>query len=102
MAEHTDIPRGDELAERNRDILAERLNWPDGTAEQLRDLEKKYPEWSFAYLRGGLPMVPNALYTAQLRGHRWNARPLEAHTIPQLEELVRRADGDPPFVSAFG
>lgn len=45
------LPPGPELAARNRRILAERLNWPDGALDACERLDR--PGWSANYRREG-------------------------------------------------
>lgn len=34
-----------DLMRRNREVLAERLDWPDGALHACLDLERRYPGW---------------------------------------------------------
>lgn len=38
-------PQPSAMAERNREVLAERLGWPDGAVEATRQIERDFPGW---------------------------------------------------------
>lgn len=44
-APYFDLPPGDDLAWRNRRIIAERMHWPDGALEACETIERQYPAW---------------------------------------------------------
>jgi hypothetical protein len=55
------------MAERNRELIAERLGWPDGALNECRDLEARYPDYFCWWTSRGYPdPVPG--YGAALRG----------------------------------
>ncbi len=73
-------PPGPELAERNRELIAERLKWPEGALEACRDLEDRSPPWhcwvgvnDCLYAR-----VPNSIVPVQV-----------ADTVSELETLMK-------------
>jgi hypothetical protein len=48
-------PAGRELAERNRELLAERCGWPDGALDAVRDIEARYPDYFAWWTAQGYP-----------------------------------------------
>lgn len=55
------------VRESNREVLAERLHWPDGSVDVCRDLEIGHPAWMVWFNTGGIPLCPCPVYTACLR-----------------------------------
>ncbi|MFB4314362.1 hypothetical protein [Actinomadura sp. 21ATH] len=74
--------------ERNREILAERLGWPDGALEACRELEQRHPGWSLWYDIGGLPASPVPRYRAEC-DYGWRYR--EMGRPRQKEEVCAAA-----------
>lgn len=59
----------DDLRERNREILAARLGWPDGAIEEVRELEESHPGYSVYWGTGRLTS-PRPGYYASLPDER--------------------------------
>ena len=51
-------PLPPEVQERNRELLAERLHWPDGALAACRELEAAYPDYSAYWGRGWCARQP--------------------------------------------
>lgn len=82
---------GPEMAERNRELLAERLKWPDGALEDCRRLEELHPGWHVWFAPGGLPASPDPRYRAEPPP--WPRREeLSAPTASELSELIRQTE----------
>ncbi len=60
-----------EMAERNREIIAERLGYPEGTVEAERLVEAECPEYFCWYSKGGMAGQPGPHYGARLRHARY-------------------------------
>ena len=45
-----DLPPGPELAGRNRQLIAERIGWPEGAVELCEEIEQAHPDWSVFWL----------------------------------------------------
>lgn len=82
-----------DLVEQNRELIAQRQNWPPGALEAVRGLEGRYPGWSAWYTTGGLPADPQPGYRARQKGDGFN-RPVLAAPRPQrLAALIEALDG---------
>ncbi|AGL19478.1 hypothetical protein [Actinoplanes sp. N902-109] len=53
--------------ERNRELVAQRLGWPDGALNNCRALEAEFPDWSVFWTNGGLPKDQQPGYRAMTR-----------------------------------
>jgi hypothetical protein len=85
--------------ERNRELIAERLGWPEGAVEACRELEGRWPDWRVDYDTGRVPGSPGPGYAAGLdQSLFWlGYRPaLRAPSPEELEELIRDADARRP------
>ncbi|CAM5545010.1 hypothetical protein SALBM311S_08212 [Streptomyces alboniger] len=57
-----------ERGHRNRLILAGRCGWPDGLAESMNELERRFPAWAVSYYHvNGRDGVPVGSLMARLR-----------------------------------
>ncbi|MER6891987.1 hypothetical protein [Streptomyces halstedii] len=84
-------PISPEMVERNRELLAERLRWPDGALEDCRLLEELHPGWHVWFDRGSIPTKPDPRYRAEPPP--WPRREgLSAPTASELSELIRQAE----------
>jgi hypothetical protein len=52
------------MRERNRELLAGRLGWPDGALRACRELERQYPCYRATWTDGGLRPDPEPGYRA--------------------------------------
>jgi hypothetical protein len=79
----------------NRQLIAERLGWPEGALAECDALEEAFPRWSVFWTRGGLPWTPNPGYRGSLRMHnnRWE---LFAATADELRAKLVEADAQLP------
>jgi hypothetical protein len=58
------------LAERNRELLAERLGWPAGTIEACRSIEARCPGYAAWWSEGDMSTPEGAPYAARVKGAR--------------------------------
>jgi len=78
--------------ERNRELLAGRLGWPDGALDACRHVETGHPGWHVWWSRnpwrrdGQAP--PGPAYCAARKDARWNDRSLYAPTPEDLALLI--------------
>jgi hypothetical protein len=76
-------PIGPELRERNREVLAERLHWPDGALEVTRQLEVMNPGTSVWWGTGRLSDPKPGFYARRGDGH--HARMFYGETAIDLQ-----------------
>lgn len=81
--------------ELNRQLIAERLGWPDGALAECTALEGDYPRWLVFWTKGGLPWTPDAGYRAILNWHRHRGE-LYAPTAAELRDVLEAADAEVP------
>lgn len=92
-----------DLAWRNRQVLAERLGWPDGELETCEQLERDHPGWTFSWrpanTRRGFECADG--FHAQLLGRTawsgwsWEAVRIFAATAEEMRErLAAMVAGD--------
>lgn len=81
------------LAWNNRQILADRLHWPDGALQACERIERDHPDWSISWLRENTisGFERPAGYRAVRGG--FHSCVVSAATA---EELVRAIEGAPP------
>lgn len=67
---------------RNRELLAERLEWPEGGLPACLALEKDFPRWIVYWVKGDLPAEPRRGYRARYgnRSEVFGATPEELRT----------------------
>jgi hypothetical protein len=85
--------------ERNRELIAERLGWPEGAVEVCREVEARWPDWRVHYDNGRVPGGPGPGYVASLEQSQvWRGyRPKVSAAHPEeLETLIRDADAQRP------
>lgn len=86
---------------RNRQLIAERLGWPEGSLEKCTALEEEFPNWTVYWTVGGTPQDPNPGYRASLRMHRHSSE-LYAPTDAGLREQLAAIDAELPRQSGLG
>ena len=82
-------PVGPEMAERNREILAERLGYPPETVEAEREIEAACPGY-FAWYSDGSMTGHGPRYGARKRNYRFADPTFYAQTPAELIERIRR------------
>lgn len=80
-------PPGTELARRNRRLIAERLDWPDGAVQECEAVEAERPDWAVTWAAGGgLTWIRPGFYAHRLR---WSREPwLYAATAGELRKRI--------------
>jgi hypothetical protein len=69
-------PVGPEMERRNRRLIAERLHWPTGTAEQCEQIEDQAPGWSLWWTdRSGWEWDRPGFYASRVQWHRYDDGP---------------------------
>lgn len=79
-------PIGPELRERNREVLAERLNWPEGALEVTRRIEAMNPGTSVWWGIGRLSDPKPGFYARRGDGH--HARTYYGETAIDLQNAL--------------
>jgi hypothetical protein len=80
-----------EVQERNRELVAERLGWPDGAIEACRKVEAAHPGWYSWWSPNPWPPRDGPAYGAARINARWNDPTLYADTPEELAELIEAA-----------
>lgn len=80
--------------ERNRDLIAERMEWPDGAVDACRQLEREFPAWTVYWVSGKLPSSPRKGYQAIFDDHHHRFSRAFGETPEELRENLAAA-GDP-------
>lgn len=91
MTEPMTWPPADDMASRNEELLAERMGWPDGTLDIVRQLRTAHPGWVTIWSSGGIGAWRDAGYYAWPRTYTWpqhryiyRAGPEELHAVLEL------------------
>ena len=83
-----------EVQERNRELVAERLGWPDGALEACRKVEAVHSGWYCWWSPTPWPPRDRPAYGAARVNAHWNVPPLYAETPDDLAMLIDAADKD--------
>ncbi|MBT2545624.1 hypothetical protein J7E99_34300 [Streptomyces sp. ISL-44] len=77
---------------RNMDVLAAPLGWPEGMADRLKQIDRRFPEWMAWYYRDGAKDIPPGSCGARLvESAIGSTRQLVA---PDPEELARLVEAE--------
>lgn len=79
------------MRERNREIIAQRLGYPDGTVEAEREIERRCPDYCAWFSKGDMPGQPGPRYGARIRNARFSD-PTYYGTTPN--EVVKQIEAD--------
>jgi hypothetical protein len=85
------------MRERNRELLAQRLRWPEGALEAVRRLEAQHPRYSVHWSSGGHEGPPG--FYGRLTDAMWDQRQkLYGATPDELAaRLTEHEAANPPF-----
>lgn len=79
----------------NMPLIAERLGWPDGTADRLMEVERRFPGWGAWYRVAASRKIPAGSCTARLLDPPRGYDPeLFAPDPDALAELIATAEAE--------
>ncbi|MBT2541975.1 hypothetical protein J7E99_14990 [Streptomyces sp. ISL-44] len=88
--------------ELNRELIAQRLGWPEGAVEESRAVEAEEPGWQVWYVIGGLPSEPEPGFTARQAEGPYSNERLFAASAAELLRAIRRERPHPPITGFRG
>ncbi|MCW2768489.1 MAG: hypothetical protein JWO11_4448 [Nocardioides sp.] len=98
VAPYFDLPPGNDLARRNRLLIADRTGWPPGVVSECERIEYVYPDWAVSWRHENTIKGferPAGFYADRRTGRRHLERPLYGAVGKVLEAQIKAWRPDP-------